>query len=332
MENYHQAPFYTAAAAKEDSKNKALSQYRLAKAIFRERALRESLREDALFPNDLLAKSKQFIRQWSKGITEEEKAVLQRSNGEHYVTVWTKQGPQLWLKSRTVGACRITNKLYYTADFENLVVAAALMNKGRMNQIRDYLRARWVESDDAVATLLCSNVRVNLREVLSHIFTATDGMVQKTLAQFKQRAATRGEWISVSHDGTFKALFSLVGHKKMSQQAGGLHVAHTFLGITGACPGFSPQTTEGTGDFLQAVDDLFTPAMCAQVRFLFSDRPSEGMLGRFPNAVGVAEDLIHLVLRCEYCSAVGGRPVQGRCWSSRRSFSILWHWQKDRTC
>ena len=44
-----------------------------------------------------------------------------------------------------------------------------------------------------------------------------------------------------------------------------------------------------------------------QVRFLFSDSPRENLLRSLPNAIGCAEDLLHLVLRCKYCS--GGRST-----------------------
>ena len=69
--------------------------------------------------------------------------------------------------------------------------------------------------------------------------------------------------------------------------------------------GFSCQAKEGVAEFEKALLDIFTTEMREQVRFLFSDSPSEGLLARLPNAVGVAEDLLHLVLRCEYCT--GGR-------------------------
>ena len=42
--------------------------------------------------------------------------------------------------------------------------------------------------------------------------------------------------------------------------------------------------------------------MIAQVRFLYSDSPSEGFLRYLPNLLGCAEDFLHLVFRLEACT------------------------------
>ena len=85
----------------------------------------------------------------------------------------------------------------------------------------------------------------------------------------------------------------------MAQEEGGLHTLHTFLGVAGACPGFSAQAKEGVEAFKAAVAHRFTEAMRLQVRFLWTDSPSELFLEPFPNAVGVAEDCSHLLFRLE---------------------------------
>ncbi len=43
----------------------------------------------------------------------------------------------------------------------------------------------------------------------------------------------------------------------MAQRLGEAHTAHTFLGVTGACPGFSLQACEGDGAFGAALRDVF---------------------------------------------------------------------------
>jgi hypothetical protein len=88
----------------------------------------------------------------------------------------------------------------------------------------------------------------------------------------------------------------------MSQKAGEVHTAHTFLGVTGGNPGFSLQAKEDAQCFQAAVRDRFTQGMILQVRLLYSDSPNEEYLDVLPNAVGVAEDLAHLPFRMEYCS------------------------------
>ena len=132
------------------------------------------------------------------------------------------------------------------------------------------------------------------------------------LASSRKKATLRGEWVAVSHDSSYKTMFSLIGQKKMSQQHGGLYTAHTFIGVTGGSPGFSAQRTEGEEGFERALKELFTPAMIAQVRLLYSDSPCEAFLLHLPNALGCAEDSLHLVLRCEYC--IGGRRNECTRW------------------
>ena len=302
VERYHKEPHFTAAAS-QGRKRKDLAQHLLAKAIYRQRVVAATLQPEVLAANDLLARSSATIRDWNSSVSAPEKMVLEKENGQFYVEVWTKRGPQLWLRSQTAKAIRVTARTYITADFENLVIATALQSRGRANVIRDLLRARWAEDPEAVPTLLkSSSVRNALREVLHYIFTDPSRIVQRTIGSLKDRATARGEWISVTHDATFKCLFSLIGQEKMKQAEGELHAAHTFLGVTGCCPGFSPQAKEGAAGFERALKDIFTDAMRDQVRFLFSDSPNEAFLKDLPNALGIAEDFLHLVIRCEYCT------------------------------
>lgn len=118
-------------------------------------------------------------------------------------------------------------------------------------------------------------------------------------------AVGRGEFTALTHDASYKALFSVLGQEKMAQKSGEIHAAHTLMGLTGACPGFSLQSTEGDASFGAAVGDRLSPAAVQQVRILYSDAPSEGMLTYLPNCLGIAEDRIHLAIRAEYCT--GGK-------------------------
>ena len=109
----------------------------------------------------------------------------------------------------------------------------------------------------------------------------------------------------MSHDATFKCCLSVIGQKPMAQKDGEVHTAHTFLGVTGGCPGYSLQPKEGADAFGAALRDRFTATMIAQVRMLYSDSPAEQFLTYLPNCIGVAEDNSHLVFAAEYC--LGGR-------------------------
>ena len=300
VDKYHKTPYYTAEGAAP--KWKVLTQYRLIQALVRRHLFDVALTGGSVSVN-LLQQSAQLIRDWNAGVTRTELDILERSNGLPVVIVVTASGPQLWLKSRTGDTCRISDKLYYTKEFEQLVISIALQTRGRVSNIQQQLWARWAEHDSAVPLLVVDKAWI--RDVLHHIFKREGGTVQRTLHDLKRRATCRGEWVAVSHDATFKFLFSVIGQEKMAQKPGGLHAAHNFVGVTGACPGFSAQRTEGKEAFNAALNDLFTDDMRSQVRLLYSDSPNEGFLELLPNAVGCAEDSFHLVIRCQSCT--GGK-------------------------
>jgi hypothetical protein len=298
---YHTSPYYTAAAHAQ--KSKTLAQYHVAQAIFHQRTLGNAL--GLVAPtHDLLEQSARFIRTWNAGVSESELGLLKKMNQVPVVLVWTGAGPQFRLRSLTRGATRITEKQYYTPDFENLFVASALRNRGQLGTVIDELNARWAEQAQN-PLLFAQNGAGAIRECMNFVFTNLAGIVQKALSDLKHKATQRGEWVAVSHDATFKCALSIIGQEKMSQRDGEFHAAHTFLGVTGACPGFSLQAKEGFDGFAAALRDRFTDEMIAQVRFLFTDSPYERFLELFPNIIGEAEDFVHLVIRIEYCT--GGK-------------------------
>ena len=90
-------------------------------------------------------------------------------------------------------------------------------------------------------------------------------------------------------------------------QSKGVHAAHTFCAGS-TCIGFSPQRTEDEPSFRKALDDLLPVEDRVGVKFLFSDSPAKYMARYFPNLIGVAEDILHLVFRVEYC--FGGRRTK----------------------
>ena len=298
VDKYHKEPYFTAETAA--LKRKSFLQFRVVSSLYRQSLLSLAIRAERQKTN-FLAQSAELIRGWNLGVTDEEKAVLEKSNGLPLVTVVEKAGPQLWLKSQTGNTTRLTDKVYYTKDFEDLAIAITLQSRGKVKNVLQALRARWAESACAVALLMVDSSARWLRKLLDHVFTHEQGEVQNTIRDLKHRATERGEWVAISHDATYKCLFSLVGQEKMTQKNQEFHAAHTFIGVTGACPGFSPQRTEGNDQFGEALHQLFTPEMRNQVRLLYTDSPGEAMLTHLPNAIGCAEDSLHLVIRCEYC-------------------------------
>ena len=132
--------------------------------------------------------------------------------------------------------------------------------------VADALLARWAEQPDTAALLSLS--RRSLRQCLHHAFTNPRGLLFNLLDRLTSASVDRGEWAAISHDATFKCTFSVIGQKPMAQKAHEIHTAHTFLGVTGGCRGFSLQAKEGNEAFSNAVQDLFTPDMINQVRLL----------------------------------------------------------------
>ena len=305
VEKYHKSPRFTAEASAKI--HKRTNQYQVARALYRQRLLLECVPASQPAKFGFLEKSADVIRAWNAKVPTDEKVVLQKYNLIPYVQVWTEHGLQLWVKSLTATAVRCHNRKYYTPGFEALLVSLAMQHRGQMGRIVDALQSRWAEQafrqDESAAVPVIFNPQLEkpMREIYHHILTDPDGVVQTTLKRLKDAATERGEWTAISHDVTFKAAFSIIGQEKMSQKQGEAHAVHTFQGVTGASPGFSLQASEGAAAFVAAVEHLFTPAMRAQVRFLYSDSPSEAFLAAFQFAVGVAEDFLHLVLRCEYC-------------------------------
>lgn len=302
---YHRSPFYTAPASVNDIKNKNLAQFKVTRAIYRMRVLGSVLHQKE-FPDDLLESSSSLIRKWNQNAPDAEVELLRRSNRVPLVQAWTEDGPQYVLRSQTASMTRVNDQIYYSAGFERLAVALSLQCRGHASQVCDALMARWAERTDSLPLLSLS--RRSVRLCLNYMYTNPKGFVKETLHALKAQATARGEWTAVSHDVTYKPAFSIIGQTKMSLTDGECHAIHTFLGVTGACPGFSCQAKEGVPAFRSAAAELFTDDMTNQVRMLYSDSPSEGLLSFFPNAVGAAEDRLHFVIRSEYCTGERRTP------------------------
>ena len=120
----------------------------------------------------------------------------------------------------------------------------------------------------------------------------------------KYKAADAGELEVVSHDETFKIMFSLIGQEKMSQSPGELHAMHTFRGFTGGTFGVSAQRSSSKQCFKNAVRDSFDQHLADKVKFVFSDSPLRiisAARDMFKCIIAVGEDPIHLPIRLEYC-------------------------------
>ena len=75
--------------------------------------------------------------------------------------------------------------------------------------------------------------------------------VQTLHLRLLQQAQTHGEWEIVSHDATFKVLFSIIGQEPMAQREDEYHAFHTIAGKTGTVPGAVALPSEGKQHVLQ---------------------------------------------------------------------------------
>ena len=135
-------------------------------------------------------------------------------------------------------------------------------------------------------------------------FITTHAVFKKKLIDLKYKAALFGELEVISHDETFKTLFSLIGQDKMTQKMGELHAVHTFRGFTGCTLGVSAQRSTSHRCFEEAVKDSFDDLLASKVKFIFSDSPlriSKIAKRLFVSLIALGEDPIHLPIRLEYC-------------------------------
>ena len=137
-----------------------------------------------------------------------------------------------------------------------------------------------------------------MHDIISH-----NAFLEK-VKELKYKAAAAGEFEVISHDETFKTLFSVVGQEKMSQALGELHALHTFRGYTGCTFGVSAQRSTSEQCFKDAVGTIFDPYLTQRVKFVFSDSPLriiKPARAVFTSLLAVGEDPMHLPFCLENC-------------------------------
>ena len=125
----------------------------------------------------------------------------------------------------------------------------------------------------------------------------------QTLLRLLQKAQTHGDWEIVSHDATFKVLFSIIGKEPMAQREDEYRALHTTAGKTGAVPGAVALPSEGKQHVRTSIEEILPEPCRATILWVFSGNPSTmlGCTDVFPNLKLVAEDPLHLALRIEHC-------------------------------
>ena len=288
-QKHHRPPKFV--ASREDD-----ALFKVAMSLYRFDRVCSVLNRAALKDGGYLARAAGLLRDWNRDAPADALQAACHSNEAHLVFVFTEAGPRYWLRAKCTDCIRINSKISYTKGFEDSLISLALVSHGAMNGVLGHLHRQW--SRDGTSPFLACRPQL-LREIMDHVFRRPDGLAQLTVRRLMGEEVARGEFTALTHDGTFKFLFSVIGQKKMDQKKGGIYVGHTLMGMTGACSGFSVQPDESTESFGAAVRERLTPAAIEQVRMLYSDAPSENMVEHLPRCLGVAQDRLRIALRAE---------------------------------
>ena len=250
--------------------------------------------------DNLLSLAATCIRSWAK-LDADSLRYLSTQNFVDMALILTGTGPQYVLKQQTAQALRINKMLYISNDFADLVLAKAIKHRGKVHTMFNDITSDWVSRGSSCALLGCR--RGDTRQAVFQEVMALKP-VRDLHAGLVEAATERQEWLVCSHDATYQVLFSAIGQVPMQQKQGEFHALHTFLGRSGAVPGFSLQRTEGPAQFRAAIAEVLPQAARDTVKYIFSDSPTsvEGAAEVLPNLEAVAEDALHLVLRVEACT------------------------------
>ncbi|CAE7300884.1 unnamed protein product [Symbiodinium necroappetens] len=227
-------------------------------------------------------------------------AYLSKHNDIDVVLLLTSQGPTYVLKAQTVNSRRLHKNLYYDHSFASLLLSLMLQHAGKSEPVFNGVVHHFVQQQSPCVLLGLRN-RLTRRRLMEDV--AGLPCVQSLREGLVDTCTRQGEWHVVTHDATFKSLFSILGQEKMGQKDGEVHALHSVLGRSGALAGLTPQRTEGLACFQAACEGALPRSARETTKWIFSDTPAsvEGCRRCFPNLVGVAEDPLHLVFRVEAC-------------------------------
>ena len=269
----------------------------------------------------LLRQSAALILKWNRLCSPQTMDLLQSQNRPVLVRVLTHKGPEYWAKSLTGTCMRPSKKIYCTVKFADLFLSMLLTNQCRISTSLDALYLHFGGTSKTPSLL---PEMYTFWNDLLELLTSHPAFKTK-VSCLKSKAAAAGELEVVTHDETFKVLFSLLGQKAMSQTSGELHALHTFRGFTGCTIGVSAQRSTSAKCFTAAVNATFDQHLAAQVKFIFSDAPTriiKAARSSFPNLLAVGEDPIHLPIRLEYCWGERTTDASARVRQLHRKFQV----------
>jgi hypothetical protein len=298
--------------------SQGLAQYHVAKSLFNHKRCVSVLPKAPEEPGNpgsqthsgLLAESSKIMANWLADGDEAQKDHLDErvrkdnAYSKHVALAFIgctgsdagKWEPKYVLKSET-GKLRLrrSGNTYYDAKFADLLLSAMLRGEERTERVR--LELIGALKDPRMASLVPQRQKLQL--LLLEIFELPE--VKAAIDECIQKIVSAGLATALTHDATFKSLFSIEDQIKMDQKGEGeWHALHTFQGTIGTVLGLSPQVKEAKKTFAAAAETL-PECVRDAVLYIFSDAPSSVDGESFKNLKFTCEDLVHLVLRLEAC-------------------------------
>ena len=262
-----------------------------------------------------------MLRQWISPDAATQR-YLATHNDFDLVQCLTSTGMRYLLKAQTGNFRRLHKKLYYDHTLVNVLLPTMLKHAGKSEPTFLELTRHFVLSGSPCALLGLRN-RLTRRRLMEDLWTLEP--ITSLRRKCINKCTEQGEWTVLSHDATFKSLFSVLGQDKMAQKAGEIHAVHSILGKSGALPGLCAQHTEGKTCFRNASETLLPPDARQTTRWIFSDTPKTILAAAadlYPSLIGVAEDPIHLVFRVEACFGERRTPCSRLCLHIQKKFTI----------
>jgi hypothetical protein len=168
---YHKAPTYTAPC---DSQ----SQDCVIKSMFRFDLVSGVCRPQGAPARNYLRESAALIRKWNADAPPEALRQAAKSNMPYLVFVLTSCGPEYWLRSKTIDCVRVTDRVYYTRGFENLLTGLAVISHGECSGVVDRLYQKC--SENGISPFLLGHGKNFIPIILRQVFLDPEGVVQAT--------------------------------------------------------------------------------------------------------------------------------------------------------
>ena len=166
-----------------------------------------------------------------------------------------EEGRTYSLKCTISDAYRLNETSYFDAKFADVLLMCAINSQGRLKLIRDQISPYYFRKGVYSLGLMEMHTDFSQDDLSYHL---RSDEVHPLLRRCIGACTSSGEWVSVSHDGTYKLGKSLIGEKKVggAHRDRGPNVIHTIRWISGAAPGICIQCGESRGSCMRSFTDI----------------------------------------------------------------------------